>query len=88
MVEGAISEKNPVGSTKENEAGTFLFAKKSSRKNISYLSYSLSKCFSNLLPGLQVKPKIQFVTFSSDTNYGKGSIGGICTANGSLVPPV
>ena len=53
-----------------------------------YLSYLLSKCFSNLLPGLQVKPKFQTVTFFPDTNHGRGSIGDTFTANISLVPSV
>ena len=46
------------------------------------------KCFSNLLFGLQVKPKFQPVTGFHHTNYGKGSIGGTFTTNVPLVPLV
>ena len=40
-----------------------MFAKKVHQKIYKYTSYLLSKCFSNLLLGLQVKPKFQIVTF-------------------------
>ena len=40
-----------------------MFAKKVHQKIYKYASYLLSKCFSNLLLGLQVKPKYQIVTF-------------------------
>ena len=66
-----------------------MFVKKCSQRNIyKYLSYLLSKCFSNLLPVPKVKPQLQIVTFFSNTNYGRGSIGDTFTANVSLVPPV
>ena len=51
-------------------------------------SYLLSKCFNNLLLGLQVKPKSQILTFFSDTNNDRDSTGDTFTANVSLVPPV
>ena len=73
---------------KEGRAGTFIFGKKVHKQIYKYPSYLFSKCFSNLLPGLQVKSKFQIATFFSDTNHGKGSIGGTFTANVSLVPPV
>ena len=44
-------------------AATFMFAKKLHQKIYKYASYLLSKCFSNLLLGIQVKPKYQIVTF-------------------------
>ena len=40
-----------------------MFAKKVHQKIHKYASYLLSKCFSNLLLGLQVKPKLLIVTF-------------------------
>ena len=66
----------------------FMFVKKVHQKIYKYASYLPSKCFSNLLLGLQVKPKLQIVTFFPDTNHARGSIGGTFTANVSLVPPV
>ena len=55
-------KKNPAGS-KGGGADTFIFAKKIHQKIYKYASYLLSKCFSNLLLGLQVKPKFLIVTF-------------------------
>ena len=40
-----------------------MFAKKVYPKIYKYASYLLSKCFSNSLLGLQVKPKFLIVTF-------------------------
>ena len=92
MEEGGVKvnlfrKKNPVGS-KGGGAGTFMFAKKVHQKIYKYASYLLSKCFSNLLLGFQVKPKFQIVVFFSDTNHGRGSIEDTFNANVSLVSPV
>ena len=65
-----------------------MFAKRVHQKIYKYALYLLSNCFSNLLLGLQVKPKIEIVSFFSDTNHGRGRIGGTFTANVSLIPPV
>ena len=40
-----------------------MFAKEVHQRIYKYVSYLLSKCVSNLLLGLQVKPKYQIVTF-------------------------
>ena len=84
---GFFLKKQPVGS-KGGGAGTFMFAKRVHKKIYKYPPYLLSKCFSNLLLGLQIKPNFQNATFFSNTNHGRGSIGGTFTANVSLVPPV
>ena len=74
------------GGAKEGEVKVSLFRKKSCR--VKGGSCLLSKCFSNLLVWLQVKPKFQTVTSFSATNHGRGSIGDTFTADVSLVPPV
>ena len=56
-----------------------MFAKKVHKNTCKYPSYLLSKCFSNLF---------LILTFFSDTNHGRGKIGGTFTSNVSLVPPV
>ena len=73
-----IWKKNTI-EPKESGAGTFMFAKKVHKNIYKYPSYLLSKCFSNLL---------LILTFFSDTNHGRGKIGGTFTSNVSLVPPV
>ena len=75
------------GRVKRGQGRHFMFAKKV-HKNTKYPSCLFSKCFSNLLFGLQVKPKFQIVIFFSDTNHGRSSIGGTFTANDCLAPPV
>ena len=48
---------------KGGRGGRFYVCKKNSPKIYKYALYLLLKCFSNLLFGLQVKPKFQIVTF-------------------------
>ena len=51
-----------------------MFAKKVHKETYKCPSHLLSKCFSNFLPELEVKPKFQIVTFFSDTTMAETAL--------------